>query len=176
VHLYTFIFLSTKCYCYSTLECKQQVLCKMKVRWTWSKYTVKLVWKIHEIVKGPTSWNWVVPHVKVVEKNHGRASKSHSTLEISVKSGKDSTSTLSLVIHRMRLKKNLKKSTLALRGGETQKTIKIDGFLSFTLSFFSPERLHCCYIYFHCSYLNRYYNSSRTLCIICWDSAFRTEI
>ncbi len=43
------------------------------------------------------------------------------------------------------------------------------------LSFF-PERLHCCYIDFHCSYLYSYYNSSRTLCIKCWDSAFRTEI
>jgi len=28
---------------------------------------------------------------------------------------------------------------------------------------------------FHCSDLSRYYNSSRTLCIKCWDSAFRTE-
>jgi hypothetical protein len=53
-------------------------------------------------------------------------------IEISVKSGKDSTSTLSLVIHRVRLKRNLQKSTLGFKGrGETQ-----DGFLSFTLSFF----------------------------------------
>jgi hypothetical protein len=29
---------------------------------------------------------------------------------------------------------------------------------------------------FHCSYLYSYYNSSRTLCIKCWDSAFRTEL
>jgi hypothetical protein len=37
-------------------------------------------------------------------------------VEISVKSGKDSsTSTLSLVIHRVRLKENLQKSTLAFR-------------------------------------------------------------
>jgi len=49
-------------------------------------------------------------------------------------------------------------------------------FLSFTLSFFFPERLHCCYIDFHCSYLYSYYNSSRTLCIKCWDSALRSEI
>ncbi len=40
-----------------------------------------------------------------------------------------------------------------------------DGFLSFTLSFFFTGRLHCCYIYFHYSYLYSYYNSSRTLCI-----------
>jgi hypothetical protein len=40
----------------------------------------------------------------------------------------------------------------------------------FTLSFFFPEHLHCCYIDFHCSYLYNYYNSSPTLCIIkCWD-------
>jgi hypothetical protein len=39
-----------------------------------------------------------------------------------------------------------------------------------------PERLECCYIDFHCSYLYNYYNSSRTLCIKCWDSAaFRIE-
>ncbi len=49
------------------------------------------------------------------------------------------------------------------------------GFLSFTLSFFSPELLHCYYIYFHCSYLCSYYNSSRTLCIKCWVSVFHPE-
>jgi hypothetical protein len=38
-------------------------------------------------------------------------------LEISVKPGKDSTSTLSLVIHRMRFLKNLQKNTLAFKGG-----------------------------------------------------------
>jgi hypothetical protein len=43
-----------------------------------------------------------------------------------------------------------------------------------TLSFFFPERLHCCYIDFHCSYL--YSNSSRTLWMKCWDSALHTEI
>jgi hypothetical protein len=30
--------------------------------------------------------------------------------------------------------------------------------LSFILSFILPERLHCCYIYFQCSYLYNYYN------------------
>jgi hypothetical protein len=41
---------------------------------------------------------------------------------------------------------------------------------------FSWARLHCCcYIDFHCSYLYNYYNSSRPLCIKCWDSAFRTK-
>jgi hypothetical protein len=43
------------------------------------------------------------------------------------------------------------------------------------LSFFFPRRINCCYINFHCSYLYSYYNSSRTLCIKCWDSAFSTE-
>jgi hypothetical protein len=37
-------------------------------------------------------------------------------------------------------------------------TTKIDGFLSFILSFLFPERLLCCYIYFHYSYLYKYYN------------------
>jgi hypothetical protein len=47
--------------------------------------------------------------------------------------------------------------------------------LSFTLSFFFLERLHRCYTDFHCSYLYGYYNSSRTLCTKCSDSAFRAE-
>ncbi len=48
--------------------------------------------------------------------------------------------------------------------------------LSFTLSFLFHERLHCCcYIDFHCYCLYSYHNSSWTLCIKCWDSAFRTE-
>jgi hypothetical protein len=38
-------------------------------------------------------------------------------IEISVKSGKDSTSTLSLVIQRVRFLKNLQKSTLAFNRG-----------------------------------------------------------
>jgi hypothetical protein len=38
-------------------------------------------------------------------------------IEISVKSGKDSTRTLSLVIDRVRLNKNLQKSTLAFNWG-----------------------------------------------------------
>ncbi len=39
-------------------------------------------------------------------------------------------------------------------GDETHKTINFGGKLSFILSFHSPERLHCCYIYFHYSYYN----------------------
>jgi hypothetical protein len=38
-------------------------------------------------------------------------------IEISVKSGKDRVSTPSLVIHRVRFKKNLQKSTLAFKRG-----------------------------------------------------------
>jgi hypothetical protein len=59
-----------------------------------------------------------------------------------------------------------KKSILAFkgggRGGETQKTTSFGGKLSFILSFIFPERLQCCYIYFHCSYLYNYYNYFRT--------------
>jgi hypothetical protein len=33
--------------------------------------------------------------------------------------------------------------------------------LSFILSFLLPNRLPCCYIYFHCCYLYIYYNYSR---------------
>jgi hypothetical protein len=101
-------------------------------------------------------------------------------IEISVKWGKDNTSTLSLVIHRVRFKKkkkNLQKTTLAFKGmgGETQKTINFDGSsVSPCLSFFLRAST-ACYIHFRCSYLYSYYNSSRTFWIKCWDSAFRTE-
>jgi hypothetical protein len=98
------------------------------------------------------------------------------TLEISIKSGEDSNSTLSLVIHGVRFKRNLQKSTLALKGGGVK--LRKPSILivpEWTVSFFFPERLHYCYIDFHCSYLYSYYNSSRTSCIKCWDSAFRTE-
>ncbi len=37
------------------------------------------------------------------------------------------------------------------RADEAQKTINFGGKLSFILSFLSPELVHCCYIYFHCS-------------------------
>ncbi len=36
---------------------------------------------------------------------------------------------------------------------ETQETINFDVLLSFILSFIFLERLHCCYIDFHYSYL-----------------------
>jgi hypothetical protein len=53
------------------------------------------------------------------------------------------------------IKKTCKKKDINIQGGEgeTQKTINFSDKLSFNLSFISPERLHCCYIYFHCSYL-----------------------
>ncbi len=39
------------------------------------------------------------------------------TIEISVKSGKDNTNTLSLVIHRVRFKKALQKKHISIQGG-----------------------------------------------------------
>jgi len=66
------------------------------------------------------------------------------------------------------IKKKPAKKYICIQGrGETQITINFDGYLSFTLSFFFPERLHCCDIDFHCCYLYSYYNFSRTLCIKC---------
>jgi hypothetical protein len=59
-----------------------------------------------------------------------------------MKSGKDSTSTLSLVIHRVRLKKYPAKKYISIEAG--MKLGKPSGFLDFTLSFFFPKRLHCC--------------------------------
>jgi hypothetical protein len=47
--------------------------------------------------------------------------KCYDLLEISVKPGKDSTITLSLVIHRVRLKKKPAKKYFSIQGGgETQ--------------------------------------------------------
>jgi hypothetical protein len=50
-------------------------------------------------------------------------------------------------------KKPAKKNTLASKGDEIPKSINFGGKLSFILSFLFDERLQCCYIYFHCSYL-----------------------
>jgi hypothetical protein len=54
-----------------------------------------------------------------------------------------------------------------ITGTQTSFSTNFDLKLSFILSFLSPERLHCCYIYFHCSYRYNYYNYTRTLCIKC---------
>ncbi len=71
------------------------------------------------------------------------------------------------------IQKKPAKKYISIQGGaETQKIIN---FYGFTVSFFFPERVHWCYIDFHCSYLYIYYNLSRALCIKCWDSAFRTQ-
>jgi hypothetical protein len=87
------------------------------------------------------------------------------SVEFSVKSGKHGTSTLSLVQNRVRLKKNLQKSTLAFKGvvgSNSEMRTTFCAKLSFhpvlTPSFVFDGRLHCCYIYFHCSYLYNYYN------------------
>ncbi len=90
---------------------------------------------------------------------HPRPESLSPFIRISVKSGKDSTSTLTLVIHRVRFVKSLQKSTLAFKGRWNSGSPCLSFFL---------ERLHCCYIDFHCSYRYSYYNSSRTLCIKCW--------
>jgi len=45
------------------------------------------------------------------------------------------------------IQKKPAKKKLGIQRCETQKTI------NFHLSFLFPRRLHCCYIYFHCSYL-----------------------
>jgi len=63
-----------------------------------------------------------------------------------------------------------------ITGFQTSFSTNFGGKLSFILSFLFPERLHCCYIYFHCSYLYNYYNYSQTLCIKCCVSAFHIHI
>jgi hypothetical protein len=59
--------------------------------------------------------------------------------ELTLKSRKDSTSTLSLVINKGEIQKESSTKvhkSHATTGDETQKTTNFDGFLSFTLSFF----------------------------------------
>jgi hypothetical protein len=67
-----------------------------------------------------------------------------------VKEEKHITRTLSLVVHRLRFFfKNLQKSTLAFN---RKPSILVVNWVSSCLFPFSwVERLHCCYIYFHCS-------------------------
>jgi hypothetical protein len=74
------------------------------------------------------------------------------------------------------IKKTCQKSALAFKVGVKLRKRPIWCFPEFhpVLSSF-PERLDCCSINFHWSYLYSYYDSSRTLCIKCWDSAFGTE-
>jgi hypothetical protein len=66
-----------------------------------------------------------------------------------------------------------------ITGTQTSFFTNFGGKLSFILCFMFPERLHCCYIYFHCSNncynysrTNNCYNYSRTLCIKYWVSHF----
>ncbi len=89
-----------------------------------------------------------------------RVCQTRNIIEFPLKSGKHSTWTLSLFQNRVRL---WKKNILSLQtGGQTQKCTTFCAKLSFNmfwnrLSFF-PERLHWCYIYFHCPYIYNYYN------------------
>jgi hypothetical protein len=55
-------------------------------------------------------------------------------------------------VHKVRFKKNLQKRTLAIqRGMKLRKpSILVVNWVSSCLSFFL-SRLHCCYVYFHCS-------------------------
>jgi hypothetical protein len=88
-------------------------------------------------------------------------------LEMSYPWSKEKT-TLSLVINRVKFtqKKTGKKKYISIqerRGNSKKPSI-------FLMVFWVSERLHCCYIYFHYSYLDYYYKCSRTLCIECWVS------
>jgi hypothetical protein len=71
-----------------------------------------------------------------------------------------------------RKKKVPQKQTLSkgLRKGKKKSTCASQAWISFF-----PEHVQCAaYIYFHCSYLYKYYNYSRTLCSKCWiSSVFR---
>jgi len=69
--------------------------------------------------------------------------------DIRKKSGKVSTSTLTLVIHKVRISKNVQNSTVAFNWGWNSENHQFWWLLSFTVSFFFPARLHhCCYLDF----------------------------
>ncbi len=84
---------------------------------------------------------------------------SYWIIEISVKSGKEFGHTQGEI-----KKNNLQKSEF--KRGWNSENHQNWWFLSFTLSFLFRERLHCCYIDFHCTCLYSYYNSSRALHIV----------
>jgi hypothetical protein len=92
-------------------------------------------------------------------------------LELSVKSGKYSTSNPEFGHKEDRIEKDLKRRCICIQRGGWGRAWWGVIFLSFTLFFSFPERLHCCYIsyiYLRCSYLYSCNSSSRTLCIKCW--------
>jgi hypothetical protein len=60
------------------------------------------------------------------------------------------------------------KKYISIKGGDTQKTINFGGKLSFICLLLLCDRLDCCYVLYDWSYMYRYYNYSRTLCIKCW--------
>jgi hypothetical protein len=92
-------------------------------------------------------------------------------VEVSAKSGKDNTGTLSLVINRVRLKENLPKSKLTFKGGGGPlKAINFDSFFTFSLDFFYPRRLHC-YIFTPPTYRT----TMLRFCISYRISTFHTE-
>jgi len=59
-----------------------------------------------------------------------------------------------------------------INGTQTSFSTNFGGKLSFILSFLFPERLHCCYIYFHCSYLYNNYNYSLERCALSFIISF----
>jgi hypothetical protein len=94
-------------------------------------------------------------------------------LGISVKSGKDSTSTLSFCHTQGGTKKQSPKKYISIQGGhQTLETIRIVPEFSPCLSFFLSSSID---IDSQCSYLYSHYSSSQNLCIKSLDSAFCTE-
>ncbi len=83
-------------------------------------------------------------------------------VEVSTKSGKDNTSTLSLVTNRVRLKENLPKSTLALKGGGDlwKPSILIVFWVSPLISFIFGVSTAIFSLLVHVE-------------LLCWDFAFR---
>ncbi len=83
-------------------------------------------------------------------------------VEFSVKSGKHGTSTLEFGPKPGEIKGKPPKKYISLQLGVKLRNapLFVPNWVSsgFDPSFLFPERLHCCYIHFHCSYMYNYYN------------------
>jgi hypothetical protein len=108
---------------------------------------------------GVWTTGWLLAGISLVEFDacctDGEESRLQQTLEYSVKPGKHSTTTLSLVQNRAWDSKK------TCRKVQQPSNSEMHHFLcrtEFHPSFLFPERLHSCYIYFHCSRMYNYYN------------------
>jgi len=86
----------------------------------------------HTIKSGTSRWSHLFPSRKNLKNAAEQDTKTSYKIEISVKSGKDSTKYPELVIHRVRFKKNLQKKYISM----VSWVILVVNWVSSCLSFF----------------------------------------